>query len=215
MAEPIYDQIGLNYAKYRKADPRIVQAIIDYLNLPKSGIIGDIGAGIGNYSQAIAESGYRIKCIEPSDVMLKQKKSHQNIEWIKGHAENIPLETKELDGIMIILAFHHFHHPQKAIEEMVRVSKGNIVLFTFDPREVAAPWIADYFSEIWAGAFDFFPPLSEVKKQIESVCDKKITSHIFKLPHNLTDYFAVAGWRRPEIYLDPIATSALLFSHAS
>ena len=43
MTEPIYDQIGLNYAKYRKADARIVQAIVDYLDLPKSGIVGDIG----------------------------------------------------------------------------------------------------------------------------------------------------------------------------
>lgn len=209
MEEPIYDQIGLNYAKYRKADPRIVQSIVDYLDLPKNGTVGDIGAGTGNYSQAIAEKGYQIKCIEPSDVMLKQKKAHQNIQWIKGDAENIPFETGEVDGIMVILAFHHFHYPQKAIEEMERVSNGNIVLFTFDPREVNAPWIADYFPEIWAGAFDFFPPILEVKQQIQSVSDKNVTSHVFELPHDLTDYFAVAGWRRPEIYLNPVIRSCM------
>lgn len=141
--------------------------------------------------------------------MLKQKNRHQNIQWIKGDAENIPLETGRVDGIMVILAFHHFHSQQKAIEEMARVSKRNIVLFTFDPREVDAPWIADYFPEIWEGAFNFFPPLSEVKKQIELVSDKNVASHIFELPHDLTDYFAVAGWRRPEIYLDPVIRSCM------
>ncbi|MCK5829600.1 MAG: class I SAM-dependent methyltransferase [Methylococcales bacterium] len=209
MTNPIYDQIGLNYSKYRKADRRIVQMIINYLDVPVNGIIGDVGAGTGNYSQAIAEEGYKIKCIEPSGVMLSQKKMHQNIKWIIGDAEKIPLETKSMDAVMAILAFHHFYHPEKAIEEMARVSKGNIVLFTFDPREVDTPWIADYFPEVWEEAFAFFSPLSEIKKQIESVTDKKVTSHVFELPHDLTDYFAAAGWRRPEMYLDPIVRSCM------
>lgn len=114
-----------------------------------------------------------------------------------------------MDAIMSVLAFHHFHNPEKALEEMIRVAKGNIVLFTFDPREVDVLWIANYFPEIWEGAFDFFPPISEVKKQIESVCSKKVSSHVFKLPHDLSDYFVAAGWCRPEIYLDPVIRSCM------
>ena len=209
MSEPIYDQIGINYAKYRKADPRIATAILKHLNTPKKSIIADIGAGTGSYSQVIAENGHIVKCIEPSSVMSNQKKAHKNIEWKQGDAENIPLETGSMDGVIAILAFHHFQHPTKAIEEMIRVSKGNIVLFTFDPREVEIPWIAHYFPEVWEGAFDFFPPLADVKKQIESISDKQVSSYAFELPHDLTDYFAAAGWRKPEIYLDPIIRSCM------
>jgi ubiquinone/menaquinone biosynthesis C-methylase UbiE len=114
-----------------------------------------------------------------------------------------------MDAVMAILAFHHFQNPQKAIEEMTRVSKGNIVLFTFDPREVEALWIADYFPEIWAAAFDIFPPLSQLKEQIKFGSGKNISSHVFKLPHDLTDYFVAAGWRKPEIYLDPVIRSCM------
>jgi ubiquinone/menaquinone biosynthesis C-methylase UbiE len=209
MTEPIYNQIGFNYAKYRKADPRIVKAIIAYLDMPKNSLVGDIGAGTGNYGQALAECGYQVKCIEPSDVMLDQQKMHQNMQWIKGDAENIPLESESMDAVMAILAFHHFQNSQKAIEEMTRVSKGNIVLFTFDPREVEALWIANYFPEIWAAALDIFPPLSQLKEQIKFGSGKNISSHVFKLPHDLTDYFVAAGWRKPEIYLDPVIRSCM------
>lgn len=209
MREPIYDQIGINYAKYRKADLRIAKAILEYLDVPANGIIGDIGAGTGSYSLAVAEKEYTVKCVEPSDVMMGQKKSHHNIEWIKGDAENIPLETGSVDGVMAILSFHHFKNPEKAIEEMKRVSKGNVVLFTFDPGAVETPWLARYFPEVWEGAFDFFPPLANVKRQIESAGGRKVISHIFELPYNLSDYFAAAGWRKPEIYLDPIIRSCM------
>ncbi len=38
---------------------------------------------------------------------------------------------------------------------------------------------------------------------------KNVTSHVFELPYNLSDYFAAAGWRKPEIYLDPIIRSCM------
>ncbi len=31
MTEPIYNQIGVNYSKYRRADPRLVEVIADLL----------------------------------------------------------------------------------------------------------------------------------------------------------------------------------------
>jgi ubiquinone/menaquinone biosynthesis C-methylase UbiE len=209
MEDPIYNQIGINYSKYRKADPRLVEAILDCLDVPKKSTIGDIGAGTGNYSRAIAKQDYLVKCIKPSDVMARQRKQHQNIEWLPGTAENIPLSTSSMDAVMVILAFHHFLNPEKAIAEMERVSKGKIVLLTFDPREIERPWIANYFPELWEDAFKFFPPLSKVANLIESVSKKSVTTHIFKLPHDLQDYFLAAGWRRPEIYLDPIIRSCM------
>jgi hypothetical protein len=92
---------------------------------------------------------------------------------------------------------------------MARVSKGKIVLLTFDPREIERLWFANYFPELWEDTFKFFPPLSKDVKLIESVRKKSVITHIFKLPHDLQDYFLAAGWRRPEIYLDPIIRSCM------
>jgi hypothetical protein len=51
-----YNNIGGNYNKTRKADPRITHGIISLLGRPKN---ADIGAGTGNYSYELAKYGYK------------------------------------------------------------------------------------------------------------------------------------------------------------
>ncbi|MEH2375000.1 class I SAM-dependent methyltransferase [Nostoc sp.] len=67
----IYNSIGQQYSKTRVADIRIVNKIIDLLNLPKGRIIADIGAGTGGYSLALANKGFLVNAVEPSVVMQK------------------------------------------------------------------------------------------------------------------------------------------------
>jgi ubiquinone/menaquinone biosynthesis C-methylase UbiE len=51
----LYDSIGKNYNSTRQSDKRIVNKLISLLNLPIGSTIADIGAGTGNYSNAIAK----------------------------------------------------------------------------------------------------------------------------------------------------------------
>ncbi len=60
MIEPIYNEIGEHYSKYRRADPRLVEAIVDLLDIPKGSIVAEVGAGTGNYSRAGAFPKYDI-----------------------------------------------------------------------------------------------------------------------------------------------------------
>jgi precorrin-6B methylase 2 len=53
----LYNSIGKQYNFTRKADPRIVDQIINLLNLPPKSLIADVGAGTGNYSNALAGKG--------------------------------------------------------------------------------------------------------------------------------------------------------------
>lgn len=55
---PVYDSIGKQYSKTRVPDIRIVNKLIDLLNLPKGSLIADIGAGTGGYSLALAHQGF-------------------------------------------------------------------------------------------------------------------------------------------------------------
>ena len=75
----LYNSIGQNYNRTRQADSRIVDRLIDLLNLPKGTTIADVGAGTGNYSNAIAIQGYRVVAIEPSQVMQSQRQFHPNV----------------------------------------------------------------------------------------------------------------------------------------
>lgn len=210
MNEPIYNEIGINYSKYRKADNRIVEKIIDLLALPNHSVIAEVGAGTGNYSYAIAEKGYSVKAIEPSDMMIKQRKAHPDIEWVKGQAEDIPLEDKSADAVLGVLSVHHFSDLNKAFKEMNRVSfTGKILLFTYDPRQIDRWWLGDYFPFLWDDSFKYFLPLEEITDMLYSVTGNQVSIHTFELPYDLTDYFAAAGWRKPEIYLDPVVRSCM------
>lgn len=201
---PIYNLIGQSYSKFRVPDPRIVESIVNLLQLKPESLVADIGAGTGNYSRAIANRGFFVYAIEPSSVMTAQAIEHPQVKWFNGYAEAIPLPTSSVDAVISILATHHFSNLEKSIIEMNRIAKsGAIVSLTFDPRVVEKPWIADYFPSLWQETFEIFPPLNDVIELFQATTKRTVEISPFLLPHDLTDMFFVAGWRRPEIYLNP------------
>ena len=199
----IYNSIGQQYSKTRVPDIRIVNKLIDLLNLPKGSIIADIGAGTGGYSLALANKGFLVNAVEPSVVMQKQAVEHQQMKWFTGYAENLPLPDKSVDAVVSILAIHHFSHLEKAFQEMHRIIRdGAIILLTFDIRLAPKIWLYDYFPFLWEDALRFLP-LNEQVNLIQNNTKRRVEAIPLLLPDDLSDLFAAAGWRRPELYLQP------------
>ena len=117
----LYNSIGQGYNHTRQPDPRIVEQLITLLNLPKESIIADVGAGTGNYSNAIADRGYRVIAIEPSVVMQSQAQPHPQVSWLTAPAEAIPLPDNAVDGAIVMLALHHFQNIARGIKEINRI----------------------------------------------------------------------------------------------
>ena len=200
---PIYNSIGQQYSKTRVPDIRIVQAIIDLLNLPKGSIIADIGAGTGGYSLALANQGFSVYAVEPSLIMRSQSEKHPQIEWFPGYAEALPLPDNSVNGVISILTIHHFSNLEQAFKEMHRIIKsGVIVLLTFDIRFAQKIWLYDYFPWLWEDALRFLP-LNELANLIQVNTTRRVEAIPFLLPYDLSDLFAAAAWRRPELYLHP------------
>lgn len=202
MINPVYDEIGKGYSKYRRADSRLVDTIVQLLNLPEGSTIADIGAGTGNYSRALSDRGFSIMSVEPSTAMYNQAVPDKGVKWIIGFAEEIPIKDNSVDGVIAIFSFHHFDNTNRAIEEMARICRGPILIYTFDPWQTERPWVAEYFPSIWDNSFEIFPPLEEVCDSIKSITNGKVTTHTFELPHDFGDHCLMAGWKRPHIYLD-------------
>lgn len=202
-----YDSIGKTYSRTRQADPRITKAIIDELRLTLPSTVADIGAGTGSYSVGLGQHGLQVLAIEPSKTMIEQGEQHQNLEWIRGFAERIPLGNSSVDGVVSILATHHFENLEEGLSEMVRVVKegGPIVIFTADPRLCPQDcWLRHYFPFLYEAVYKVNPPIEDLKRRIKRISGIPVKVIPFLVPHDIKDRFSFAGWRKPEMYLDPL-----------
>ncbi|MEM1295420.1 MAG: class I SAM-dependent methyltransferase [Verrucomicrobiota bacterium] len=198
----LYDTIGDTYGKTRQADQRIVDRIIELLELSSGTRILDIGAGTGNYSLALAERGFNVTALEPSTVMSDQAPVHPRVTWLTTSAENLPFENASFDAAILILSIHHFSDVQRALEEAQRVTQGGrVLIFTYDPSAIDDPWLFHYFPAFRTQIRKAFPTTEHIAACFGS--DYTIEEHPFPLPHDLKDSFAGAAWRTPERYLDP------------
>lgn len=199
----LYNSIGEDYNATRQADHRIVAKLISLLDLPPGSTIADIGAGTGNYSNAIAERGYQVIAIEPSEVMQSQQQSHPDVSWITASAEQIPLADNAVDGAVVMLALHHFNNLNVGLREISRIAKsGKIVIFAFEQAKIADFWLTDYFPYFIQDTLATFPSIQKIAHLIYQITHRETAIVPFLLPNNLSDLFAASGWCKPEIYLD-------------
>ena len=75
------------------------------------------------------------------------------------------------------------------------MTRGRIVLLTYDPAH--RPWLTDYLPELAALDEAQMPAMSEYGRWLGAVQATAVP-----VPHDCSDGFLYAYWRRPEAYLD-------------
>ncbi|MEO1169307.1 MAG: class I SAM-dependent methyltransferase [Pseudomonadota bacterium] len=192
----VYDEIGVDYADLRKPDPQIAAAITDALGSAESVI--NIGAGAGSYEP----SDRRVTAVEPSIEMIRQR-DPAAAKAVQGHAENLPFADDSFGAAMAILTVHHWTDKAKGMAEMRRVSRGPVVLLTFDPEHPGC-WLTDYIPELVELDERQMPKMADYEKWLGSAEIRAVP-----IPHDCTDGFLYAYWRRPRAYLDPRIRKAI------
>jgi SAM-dependent methyltransferase len=152
----------------------------------------NVGAGTGSYEP----TDRAVTAVEPSREMIRQR-SPQAAEAIQASAEDLPFDDASFDASMAILTVHHWPDKQAGLREMRRVTRGPVVLLTFDPSQ--RPWLTDYLPELAALDEAQMPAMSDYERWLSSPV--RITP--VPVPHDCTDGFLHAYWRRPAAYLDP------------
>lgn len=196
-----YDRIGLDYARLRRADPRIAAQIETALGGARS--VLNVGAGAGSYEPATRA----VTALDPSVAMIAQRPEGAG-PAVQGVAEDLPFADQSFDAVMAVLTVHHWTDKAKAMAEMQRVSRGRIVILTFDARH-PAPWPVEYFPGLAALDEEIMPDMAQYTAWLGPVRTEPVP-----VPRDCTDGFLCAYWRRPAAYLDARVRAAISSFHA-
>jgi SAM-dependent methyltransferase len=191
-----YDRIGIDYSNLRKADPRIAAAIAEALGPART--VLNVGAGAGSYEPADRE----VTALEPSAEMIRQRPPHA-APVVQGRAEALPFGDGSFDAAMAVLTVHHWADQAQGMREMRRVARGPVVVLTYDPA-FHGFWLADYIPELVTLDEAQMPPLARFGTWLGVVDIAPVP-----IPHDCTDGFLAAYWRRPAAYLDPQIRAAM------
>lgn len=185
----LYDTIGVTYDLLRRPDFRIAAQIDKALGAAAT--VVNVGAGAGSYEPAERN----VTAVEPSAEMIR-KRGILSAPAVQATAEALPFPDKSFDASMAVLTIHHWQDQEAGLREMRRVSRGPVVIVTFDPA--CRPWLTEYLPQLAELDERQMPPMDFYQMCLGEVSVEKLL-----VPHDCTDGFLYAFWRRPLAYLDP------------
>jgi len=203
--EAVYDKIGVGYNATRQADAYLTDRLYRLLIPKPGGIYVDIGCGTGNYTMALAEKGIDFCGVEPSEKMLEEARLRNgDINWLKGTAENLPLDSGVFDGGIATLTIHHWPDLPKAFREIYRVLKpgAKLVIFTATPEQMQGYWLNHYFPKMLADSIVQMPSFETVKAAATEAGFVVAGTEKYFIQNDLQDHFLYAGKNRPALYFD-------------
>jgi ArsR family transcriptional regulator len=104
-------------------------------------VVGDLGCGTGQLSDALAPHVARVIAVDGSPEMLKAARlrlePHPNVDVREGALEAMPIDDASLDVAVASLVLHHQPEPALVLAEMARVLKpgGRILLVDMLPHD--------------------------------------------------------------------------------
>lgn len=187
-----YETHGRGYALHRRTDPRISAVVQRALGSART--VLNVGAGAGSYEP---EDRY-VLAVEPSAAMRAQRPAHLT-PAIRGVAENLPIDDQSVDASMAMVTVHQWQDLEKGLSELRRVTRGPIVILTFDPDAFDRYWLSDYVPEIIAVEYRRFPPIDRLCELLGGLTEVQPIS----VPIDCVDGFSEAYYGRPERFLEP------------
>jgi SAM-dependent methyltransferase len=180
----------------------MVRALLAGLGPANGRTLLDIGAGTGNYSMAMRESGFRVTLVELSAAMLRRAASKLGTgAVVQGDALRLPFRDASFGCATSVNVSHHLDWRAHAVEAQRVVGTGAFAMQVNTRENIAAHWIFDYFPAAKEPALALHPPADEVAAAMRSAGFGEVTCQgfVFEDPADAT-FEALKHW--PETYLD-------------
>jgi SAM-dependent methyltransferase len=193
-----YESLEVPYSGYRRTDPHIAAQV--HAALGDARTILNVGAGAGSYE---LPDRY-IVALEPSASMRAQRRALGRPPAVIGYSDAIPFDNASFDASMAMITIHHWTEMAKGLAEMRRVTRGPVVVLTFDPERMTDFWIADYFPQLIEAERGRFPTMAQLSDMLGGNCKVEQV----RIPLDCCDGFTEAYYGRPEAFLDPAVRRA-------
>ncbi|MFD2043833.1 class I SAM-dependent methyltransferase [Ornithinibacillus salinisoli] len=187
-----YDEHGKKYSNYRQTDPRIEKYISEALGTAKT--VLNVGAGAGSYEP----TDRYVVAVEPSSSMRLQRVKANKVPAVIGTADSLPFDDDSFDAAMATLTVHHWPDLETGLKELRRVTKGQVIIMTYDPDALDVFWNSYYFSELIEVERARYPKIGRITKILGEDADIKE----IPIPLDCQDGFQEAFYGRPEAFLE-------------
>ena len=186
-----YDALAIDYSSIRRPEPRFLVAIEAALGDARTLI--NVGAGAGSYEP----DHLVVTPVEPSASMRAQRPVDRAVA-IDAVAEDLPFPDQAFDAALASFTVHQWKDLERGLAELRRVTRGPIVVLTFDPEELQRFWLADYASEVTAAESRRMPTMAALVEGL----GVSTTIETVAIPAGCTDGIVEAYFGRPEAFLD-------------
>ncbi len=190
-----YAAHGQGYARQRRTDPRLAAWV--HAQLGDARTIINVGAGAGSYEP----TDRHVLAIEPSAAMRAQRPAHLT-PAVDAVAGKLPVDDQSFDAAMALVTVHQWPDAAQGLRELRRVTRGTIVVLTFDGDALDRYWLADYASEMLAVERRRYPPIAALADALGAP-GRACEVHPLRIPIDCVDGFSEAFYARPEAFLDP------------
>src|SRR5262249_9128992 len=129
-----YEANGGGYALRRRPDPRIAALVHEALGDART--VLNVGAGAGSYEP----TDRHVVAVEPSQAMRAQR-PHHLAPAIDATAERLPFDDDSFDAAMAMITIHQWSDLDAGLRELRRVSRGPVVVLTFDGDALLDFWM--------------------------------------------------------------------------
>ncbi len=95
----------------------------------------DVGCGLGFLAKNLKEieNSLQISGFDYSEELIKNARDNSNIEFITGNVYNIPYSESFFDLTICQTLFIHLVQPERALKEMIRVTKSTGQIVVIEP----------------------------------------------------------------------------------